>query len=328
MPVDAERLLIAALEASAEPFLLWGPDGRVLAASRLLAGPLGLDPSQLVGADERAVAAQLTTRGWQDGPGKLLRTETGQEVARRVQPLPGGGRLELFHDVEVDRADARRREELLGIAIHDLRAPLANVRSYAGLLLSGKLPDLEPRVRRSAEVIARNADRALRLLQMFFDAHRIETGELDIDHSPVPLGPLVQELLSARRGPAAEKGVELVLRAPASMPTVTGDRERLGGALGALVDLATARSPSGRPVELACEQRPRDVLFEVADHGPALSEAELRDAFDRDAQALRERRLGAGFACAVAGAIARVHGGDAGVRSVPERTVHWLSLPL
>ncbi|MGC4113506.1 MAG: HAMP domain-containing sensor histidine kinase [Myxococcales bacterium] len=320
--------MTAALESVSEPFLVWGPDGRVLAASRRLAGPLGLEPSQLVGSDERAVAAQLSTRGWQGGPHGLLRTDSGQEMQRRVQALPGGARLEVFHDVEADRAGARRREELLGIAIHDLRAPLANVRSYAGLLLSGKLPDLDPRVRRSAEVIARNADRALRLLQMFFDAHRIETGELDIDHVPVDLGPLVQELIAARRGPAAEKGVEIDLLAPPTLPTVVGDRDRMVGAIGSLLDLATARSPAGQHVALSAEQRGRDIVLEVADRGPALTETELRDAFDRDAQALRERRLGAGFACAVAGAIARVHGGDAGVRSTTERTVYWLSLPL
>jgi signal transduction histidine kinase len=144
----------------------------------------------------------------------------------------------------------------------------------------------------------------------------------------VPLFAAGADLLAARRGVAAEKGVELVLRTPGALPTVIGDRDRLASAVGALLDLAAARSPSGEAVELTCEQRPRDVLVEVADHGPALSEADVRDAFDRDAQALRERRLGAGFACAVAGAIARVHGGDAGVRSTPERTVYWLSLPL
>ena len=309
-------LLIAALDTRGEPWVLWGPQGRIVAASRLLSPLAGPRGPGMLGADEPAFAALLAT--W----------SAGQNLERRAHPLPGGGRLELLHDLEADRRDASRREELLGIAIHDLRAPLANVRSYAGLLLSGKLPELEPRVRRSAEVIARNSDRALRLLQMFFDSQRIDTGELDIDRSPVPLGPLLEELVSARRAQAAEKGVEMTLRAPADVPSVSGDRERLASAVGAMLDLAAARSPSARAVELTCEPLPGQLRIEVADSGPQLSEQELRDAFDRDAQALRERRLGVGFACAVAGAIAKVHGGDAGVRSTPQRTVHWLALPL
>ncbi|MBI5542713.1 MAG: PAS domain-containing sensor histidine kinase [Deltaproteobacteria bacterium] len=331
MTVDADGLLRAALDASSEPWLLWAADGRVVASSQRLEKLLGLSGQNLVGVSEPALVGLLAKAGARlvsDGQGPSLRTAAGAGYQRQRRPLPGGAVLDTFHDEAAERQSAARREELLGVAIHDLRAPLANVRSYASLLLSGKMPELDPRVRRSAEVIARNADRALRLLQLYFDAHRAETGELDIDRQPIAMEGLIQEVIAARRPTAAERGVTLETALPATLPTLEADRERLSTAFGALLDNALARTPSNTQIKVVVEERPREMWLGVVDTGPLLTEEELRIAFDRDAQALKERRLGVGFACAVAGAIARTHGGDAGVRSAANSTLYWLSLPL
>lgn len=327
---DAQGLLESALEALAEPWVVWGAEGRAVAASRRLIDTIGVPFEEVVGTSERGFVEALARHGASPvsgAPVPTVRTATGHDFERKGRALPAGGRLETFHDLTVRQAELARREELLGVAIHDLRAPLANVRSYAGLLLSGKMPEVEPRVRRSAEVIARNADRALRLLQTYFDAHRAETGELEIDRQPVPLANLLQELLAARRASAAEKSVELAATFPATLPTVVGDHDRLLNALGAMLDNAIVRSPPNARVEVVYDDRPREAWIGFVDGGPTLSASEVREAFDRDAQALRERRLGAGFAVAVARSIARTHGGDAGVSSAPGRTIFSMSLP-
>lgn len=327
---ETERLLESALEMLPDPWIVWRAEGRVAAASSRLSDALGVAADEVLGATEavfnEAIARHKTFPAV-GAPAPTFRNAGGHEFRRISHLLQGGGRVDLFHDVTEDRAAAQRREALLGVAIHELRAPLANVRSYAGLLLSGRMPGLDPRVHRSAEVIARNADKSLRLLQMYFDAQRAGTGELDIDRQPVELGNLLQEALAARRAAAAEKGVELSAAVPAVLPSVLGDHDRLLNAVGALVDNAIARSPPNGRVEVLFNERPREAWIGVAEAGEPLTPQDIRDAFDLDAQALKERRLGPGFAVAVARAIAHTHGGTAGVSSAPGRTVFSLTLP-
>ena len=327
---SADGLFRAALETVSDPLLLWSGDGTVAFSSRRFQESFGVEGDEVEGRSERSLMEALARAGThpQEGtPTPTLGTERGRQFERRVRHLPGGGRLETFRDVTEARAAAVRREELFGVATHDLRSPLANVRSYAGLLLGGKVPEVDPRVRRAAEVIARNADRALRLIQAYFDSCRAETGEFEIDFQRLSLGPLLEDALASRRAVAAEKGI--ALRAPSleSLPAVAADRERLLHALGAFVDHAIERSSPGQAVEVQFETRPLDVWIGFGDQGPALGPAEILREFDRDAQILRERRLGVGFALAIARAVAQAHGGTAGGRSTENRTVFFLTLP-
>ncbi len=326
-----DGLFRAALETVADPLLLWSGDGTVAFATRRFQESFGVEPREVEGQSERGLAELLVRAGARlcDGAApEGLDTPGGRHFERRARPLPGGGRLETFRDVTDASAEAARREEILGVATHDLRSPLANVRSYASLLLgTGKMPELDPRVRRAAEVIARNADRALRLIQAFFDTFRAETGEFEVELQPAPLSGLLEEALAPRRAGAAEKGVALRVANAEGLPQVAADRERLRNALGAFLDNAIERSKPGQSVEVRGEQRERGVWLSFVDQGPPLSPEQIAEAFDRDSQILRERRLGVGFALAVARAVAQAHGGSAGGAPEGERTAFFMTLP-
>lgn len=324
-------LFRAALETVSDPLLLWAGDGTVAFATRRFQESFGIEPRTLEGKSEVGLLELLTRAGARFNEGTappVVDAPGGRHFERRIRHLPEGGRLETFRDITDAAAAAARREEILGVATHDLRSPLANVRSYASLLLGGgRAPDLDPRVRRAAEVIARNADRALRLVQAFFDTFRAETGEFEVDLQPTPLSALLEEALAPRRAAASEKGVELRAPPTEGLPFVAADRERLRNALGAFIDHAIERSGPGQWVEVRCELRERDVWLGFIDQGPPLSPEQIQEAFDRDSQILRERRLGVGFALAVARAVAKAHGGAAGGEPAGERTVFFVTLP-
>jgi signal transduction histidine kinase len=328
MANEESSLYRSALETVLEPLLLWAPDGTIAFASRSFLERFGLDQHEVEGGSERELQAALNRRGLSLSPAGISSgTPEGASFERRAHPLEAGARLETFRDVSGARQEAERREEILGVASHDLRSPLANVRSYAGLLMGGRLGGLEPRVKRSAEVIARNADRALRLLQSWFDVQRAETGELDVHRQQQPLLDLINEALAARQAAANEKGIALVANLPPNLPTVDVDHERFENALGALIENAIARSePSGR-VELSYEEREGQLWICLSDSGPKLSAEEATEAFDRDTQVLREKHLGVGFSLAVARAVMLAHGGRAGVEARGDRTVFFLNLP-
>ncbi|MGI5861993.1 MAG: ATP-binding protein [Myxococcales bacterium] len=324
---DKIVLMRAALDVLSGPLILWDADGTIAYASRRFCDAFGLSPEKIEGQPEQGLEAAFARRGVTLSPGSnRFETSEGAVIERKSRALVDGARLETFHDLSAATEQAQRHEEILGVASHDLRSPLANVRSYAGLLLGGRI-QLEPRVKRAAEVIARNSDRALRLLQSWFDTQRAETGEFDVDKQPVLLAELLNDAIESRRSFAAEKGVEITTRLPPLLPLVEVDRERFGNALGALLDNALSRSEPSGSVEISYEERPDELRIEFTDNGPMLSPEEREAAFDRDELVLREKHLGLGFAVAVTRAVMQAHGGTAGVESSDGRTTFFLAMP-
>lgn len=153
---------------------------------------------------------------------------------------------------EAGEEESARRAKILRVAAHDLRGPLANIKSYCSLLRATRTP-LEPRVQRSLEVISRNAERAIALVDDGLDAARFESGALVYDYQPQPVGPLLKEALEFCRKHAEPLKVEVLGEIPEALPTVTVDGFRLRRAFEALVLHVVGRSQPGQRVALKTE---------------------------------------------------------------------------
>lgn len=173
-----------------------------------------------------------------------------QEQATREGPETG------------DEAERARRARLLRVAAHDLRGPLANIKSYVSLLRVTKTP-LEPRVQRSLEVIARNADRAIALVDDGLDAARFESGALVYDRQLQPLGPLVKEALDFCRTHTRPLKVEVLGEISESLPQVEIDGFRVRRAIEAMILHLAGRSQPGQRVQLETRVEADTVRLEV-----------------------------------------------------------------
>ena len=158
----------------------------------------GSPPARAEGSLRPVDARLLATWGWSElPPGHGLAGELLE--AAGFHPRPGGGRLGARRRWPCARASAPGGRRAAGVDAGPgegaeeadaaggcatwrwprmiSRGALANVRSYAALLLSGRIP-LEPKAQRGLETILRNADRALAFAQDFFDSSRAELGSL------------------------------------------------------------------------------------------------------------------------------------------------------
>jgi signal transduction histidine kinase len=215
-----------------------------------------------------------------------------------------------------DREDGRERHrEFLSIASHDIRASLANVRSYAALLLSPKM-ELSERALRCAEVIKRNADRALLLLQEFFDAARLAEGGLELEAALQPLRPVVESAVQSVQQIARERAVELRIDLPPELPEAVIDRDRFAHALRAFIAHSIARSGRGERVQLVVRSNRSDLSVEVSDWGPPVGVG-LSSSFDLEERVLEQKKLAEGFELALARAEIEAQGGRVGARANP-----------
>jgi signal transduction histidine kinase len=255
---------------------------------------------------------------------------TGQ-VSARVEVRGDGDALDdlgrLANEM-LDRIEsllAGMRDSLDNVA-HDLRTPLQRLRGRAeGALREGETPEA---LRMALAECVEECDRVAAMLTALMDISEAETGAMALDREPLDAQMLLRESADLYEDAAEEKGLRLVVEAPAGL-TLTGDRTRLRQALANLADNAVKYTPRGGHVWLRARREGARVALECADDGVGIPAGDLHRIWDRLYRGDRSRsERGLGLGLSLVRAIARAHGGDAAVESAEGRgSTFRLELP-
>jgi two-component system sensor histidine kinase KdpD len=208
----------------------------------------------------------------------------------------------------------RTRSTLLASVSHDLRTPLAAIRGSAEVLLDeSRQPD--PRARREMLVAIRDeSERLGRLVGNLLELTRLDSLRTEPDREWVPVEEIVGSALARTRASLA--GRDVTASFPEEVVEAHVDPVLVEQALVNLLENAALHTPAGSAIEVAARRAGDDALFEVADRGPGVSPLESARIFERFYRGGDARGgQGAGLGLAVVQAIARVHGGVAGVRA-------------
>jgi two-component system, OmpR family, phosphate regulon sensor histidine kinase PhoR len=211
-----------------------------------------------------------------------------------ASPLSGdeGGVVVVFVDVTVLRRLESLRREFVANASHELRTPIAAVRSATETLRSGALDDARA-ANRFVDIIDRNAQRLHNLVEDMLDLSKLESQEFKLKRDRVELGKVVPIVLALFRERAEKKGVRLVSELADSI-AIQGDARALEHVLSNLVDNAVKYCPSGTRVVVRATGSGDRVSLVVADDGPGIPAEHLPRIFERfyRVDAGRSRELG------------------------------------
>jgi signal transduction histidine kinase len=262
----------------------------------------------------------------------------GEERAFLPQVLPiqdpfGNtlGAAVVLNDVTRFRLLDQIKSDLVATVSHELKTPLTGVRLVLHLLLEETVGPLTPK---QTELLLDARDNAERLLNMI--EHLLALARLE--HSRAALRPrpeLPQALLGAAAeavGPRAEaKHVELAVEAPADLPPVAADPERLGYALNNLLDNALTYTGQGGRITLSAQAGPGEtVCLSVADTGTGIPPEYLPHVFERFFRVPGQSQgHGTGLGLAIVREIVTAHRGSITCESTPgQGTVFRLTLPV
>jgi two-component system phosphate regulon sensor histidine kinase PhoR len=214
-----------------------------------------------------------------------------------VHASPLSGDDERLLVVFVDVTDLRRLESLrrdfVANASHELRTPIAAVRSATETLHSGALDD-PPAAARFIDIIERNAQRLQSLVEDMLDLSKLESNEFKLKRERVELGSVVPIVLALFRERADKKGVRLTAEMPGQPIAIEGDPRALEHVLSNLVDNAVKYCPSGSRVVVSAVREDDRVRLVVSDTGPGIPAEHLPRLFERfyRVDAGRSRELG------------------------------------
>ncbi len=222
----------------------------------------------------------------------------------------------------------RLQAEFVATASHELRTPVAAIRTYAEALLRPDIQDAELR-RSCLDGIDRSSRRLARLAQTLLDASRIQSGQIAVHPAPTDVAAAIgAAILQA----APEDRRRIVVVAADDLPAAQADRDRLEDVLANLLSNAVKFSPPETGITIRVGAAGDEVTIAVCDRGCGIEEAELSKIFDRFYQVNRGAARvagGAGLGLYIARAYVEAIGGRLRVDSTPGAgSTFTLALPL
>jgi len=206
----------------------------------------------------------------------------------------------------------KRKSDFIARASHELRTPLTSIKG--GLdYLSQKLTrtgitqeDLE-----FINMIKRNAERLIRLVNDMLDIEKIESGLQELHLKESDLSAVIKESVESFKPQAEEKGVKFSLDIAHSLPCIV-DEDRMKQVFTNLISNALRWSPPDSTVEISAERRNGEIISEIKDSGPGIPPEEQAKIFERF---YKKSRDGTGLGLTIAKGIVEAHGGEIGVVS-------------
>ena len=281
--------------------------------------------SALVALAASAVLAWLISR-WVSAPlqntAEAARSVAAGDYDRRLTPSGPDEAHSLatsFNEMlQQIQGNQQAMRDFVANVSHELRTPLTSIQGYAQAIQDGTAPD----VKGAAGVIHGESERLGRLVEELLDLARMDTGQTPFERKPVDLEEILSAIVERLMLKAAKKSIQIQNESN-SLPTITGDGDRLAQVFTNLIDNALKHTPEGGKVRLKSEANSGWVSVHVDDTGSGIPPEELSRVFERFYQLDKARSgsgpRGAGLGLAISREIVEAHGGNLEAQSVVGR---------
>lgn len=251
--------------------------------------------------------------------------ELNEHLEARVQERTS----ELEKSEAALRAASHQKDAFLATLAHELRNPLAPVRTGLHLLL--EMPTQSPTAARTLAAMNRQVDHMVRLIDDLLDVSRISRGMVSLQKSEVDLGAMIEGAIETI-APSLDKRKQTISVSSKERLSAFIDATRVGQIVGNLIHNASKYSPVGAEIVVELARDGDRGLISVVDHGAGIPEDQLTHVFDMFAKIERSTPNsggGLGVGLALSRLLAELHGGTLDVSSAGEGlgATFTLSLP-
>jgi signal transduction histidine kinase len=234
----------------------------------------------------------------------------------------------------------RQKTVFLASAAHELKTPLAVIKGYYDLLLSGSLGKLTDKQRDILQESKESCERLVRLVSMFLNYSALESGKLVLHLRENDLRDCLSELATRWHEAFVRKHVRLDTILNADIPIFKFDYQKVQQTVANLLDNSLKHTPAGGNVTFRAElhfwerrsaeevqtqdrrrerlQQPNCIKVSVTDSGPGIASEHHQEIFE-DFVRVDRTSSGMGLGLAIAKRLVQAHRGKIWVESEPRR---------
>ncbi len=209
----------------------------------------------------------------------------------------------------------RRKDDFLAILAHELRNPLAPIRTAVAILQRNG--PVDPTLVRMRDVIERQALHMTRLIDDLLDVARITQGKINLRREPADVVAAARRAVEAHMPAIEARGHSIVVE-ERPIPPVNADPVRLTQVIGNLLNNAAKYTPEGGRIELVLGEADGFATITVRDNGIGIGPEYLDHVFELFGQVSSPRphsHDGLGIGLALVQRIVELHGGRVEARS-------------
>jgi signal transduction histidine kinase len=253
------------------------------------------------GSEERTVEMSAIGIAWNGAQARLI----------TLRDVSDSGRLmRLEAETRENMRVVEIKNQFMGRISHELRNTLATVKTAVFCLNDELTGPLLPRQARLVEMIARNVDRQVKIIDNILDLARFQSGKIKVVFRPVELPQIIDEITQEFR--IKNKGQRLLVELPDDLPVVNGDADLLVQVLRNLLDNAFRFARSQVKIK-AADGASAEVFLSVVDDGAGIPKARLGELFNQFVQLDRPKGgngyKGTGLGLAICKEIVEAHHG-------------------
>ena len=234
----------------------------------------------------------------------------------------------------------RQKTVFLASAAHELKTPLAVIKGYYDLLLSGSLGKLTDKQRDILQESKESCERLVRLVSMFLNYSALESGKLVLHLRENDLRDCLSELATRWHEAFVRKHVRLDTILNTDIPIFKFDYQKVQQTVANLLDNSLKHTPAGGHVTFRAElhfwerrsveevqtqdrrrervQLPNCIKVSVSDSGPGIASEHHQEIFE-DFVRVDRTSSGMGLGLAIAKRLVQAHRGKIWVESEPRR---------
>jgi PAS domain S-box-containing protein len=226
------------------------------------------------------------------------------------------------------------KNEFLGMAVHDMRTPLAIFRMYITYLLQGLAGKLIPEQKRIFEKMQKTNEFMVDLVDNILDLSAIEAGSITLKITRNDYCEFIRDIMELNKGITSLRGMSVSIECGSALPELYFDKNRMEQVFNNLIanTVKYAFPETVIRVLIEADEKKKEVITKIIDHGPGIPHGELARVFDkffRTSQEPTGKERSTGLGLAIVKKLIESHGGRVGVESEKGKgSTFYFSLPI
>ena len=209
---------------------------------------------------------------------------------RNTGSFTRSGLATIFDITEQKQLD-KAKTEFVSLTSHQLRTPLATIKWFTDLLLSGDIGNIPPKQKEYLERLHMVNEGMIDIVEVLLNVSRIEIGTLPIDLKPTNVQGLIETIFTELSSQINLKKIHIIKQYDGYLKNIQSDPKLLRIVIQNLISNAVKYTPEGGTVTITLKESTKAKSIVVSDTGYGIPQEQQNRVFEKLFRADNVRKL-------------------------------------